>query len=73
MLPKGFTQLAGNVAFKPTVLLLCLSTARGHFELVQMVLEAAVMSEGPERAKRLCVDHVNAKRQSALMAACKMG
>lgn len=50
-----------------------LRAARGHFELVQMVLEAAVMSEGPERAKRLCIDHTNAKKQSALMVACKHG
>lgn len=48
-------------------------TARGHFELVQMLLEAAVMSEGVERANRHCIDHVNVKRQTALMVACKHG
>ena len=47
--------------------------ARGHFELVQLILETAVMTEGPERAKRNCIDHANAKRQTALMVACKHG
>lgn len=31
------------------------------------------MSEGPERAKRFCIDHPNAKKQTALMVACKHG
>lgn len=47
--------------------------ARGHFELVQLILETAVMTEGPERAKRNCIDHANSKRQTALMVACKHG
>lgn len=51
----------------------CTRVARGHFELVQLLLESAVMSEGPERAKRHCIDHANAKRQTALMVACKHG
>ncbi len=50
-----------------------LASARGHFEVVQLVLEAAVMSDGPEKAKRHCIDHCNAKRQTALMVACKHG
>mmetsp|Transcript_8096 Transcript_8096/g.19916 ORF Transcript_8096/g.19916 Transcript_8096/m.19916 type:complete len:1220 (-) Transcript_8096:755-4414(-) len=49
------------------------AAARGHFELVQQLLEAAVISEGPERAKRHCIDHANIKRQTALMVACKHG
>ena len=54
--------------------LLCpLLVARGHFDLVQLILEAAVMSEGPDRAKRFCIDHPNAKRQTALIVACKHG
>ncbi|PNH07652.1 putative E3 ubiquitin-protein ligase [Tetrabaena socialis] len=47
--------------------------ARGHFELVQLILETAVMTEGPERAKKNCIDHANSKRQTALMVACKHG
>jgi ankyrin repeat protein len=31
------------------------------------------MSEGIERAKKLCIDHTNIKRQSALIVACKHG
>ena len=31
------------------------------------------MSEGIERAKKLCIDHVNQKQQSALIVACKHG
>ncbi len=50
-----------------------LHAARGHFELVQLILETAVMTEGPERAKRLCIDHANTKRQTPLMVACKHG
>jgi hypothetical protein len=53
--------------------LLRLCAARGHFELVQLVLETAVMVDGPDKAKRLCIDHSNSKRQTALMAACKHG
>ena len=54
--------------------LLCpLLVARGHFDLVQLILETAVMSEGPDRAKRFCIDHTNAKRQTALIVACKHG
>eukprot|EP00198_Chlamydomonas_reinhardtii_P006165 XP_001695501.1 predicted protein [Chlamydomonas reinhardtii] len=49
------------------------AAARGHFELVQLILETAVMTEGPERAKRNCIDHANSKRQTALMVACKHG
>lgn len=49
------------------------AAARGHFELVQSLLEAAVMCEGPEKAKKGCIDHTNAKRQTPLMVACKHG
>ncbi|GLC42508.1 hypothetical protein PLESTB_001105600 [Pleodorina starrii] len=49
------------------------AAARGHFELVQLILETAVMTEGPERAKKNCIDHANSKRQTALMVACKHG
>lgn len=49
------------------------TAARGHFELVQLVLETAVMTEGPEKAKKHCVDHANSKRQTALMVSCKHG
>ncbi|GIL80568.1 hypothetical protein Vretimale_16011 [Volvox reticuliferus] len=49
------------------------AAARGHFELVQLILETAVMTEGPERAKKICIDHANSKRQTALMVACKHG
>ncbi|KXZ46698.1 hypothetical protein GPECTOR_41g662 [Gonium pectorale] len=31
------------------------------------------MTEGPERAKKNCIDHANSKRQTALMVACKHG
>lgn len=55
----------------PLLPLLC--AARGHFDLVAMILEAAVMSEGPEKAKKFCIDHMNSKRQTALMVACKHG
>lgn len=47
--------------------------ARGHIELVAAILECAVMSEGPEKAKRACIDHCNAKHQTALVVACKHG
>jgi hypothetical protein len=40
---------------------------------VQLILEAAVMSSGPEKAKKHCIDHANAKRQTPLMVACKHG
>ncbi|KAG1666453.1 hypothetical protein FOA52_015123 [Chlamydomonas sp. UWO 241] len=49
------------------------AAARGHFELLQLVLEAAVMIEGPEKAKRYAIDHANSKKQTALMVACKHG
>lgn len=49
------------------------SAAKGYLELVQLILESAVAHEGPARAKHLCLDHVNAKRQSALMVSCKHG
>lgn len=47
--------------------------ARGHFELLQSILETAVAYEGVEKAKLHCIDHTNAKRQSALIVACKHG
>lgn len=49
------------------------AAARGHFELLQLILETAVMTEGPEKAKRQCIDHTNSKRQTPLMVACKHG
>lgn len=54
-------------------LLPCRLAARGHFELLQLVLETAVMIEGPEKAKRYAIDHANSKKQTALMVACKHG
>lgn len=50
-----------------------MSAARGHFDLVQSIVETAVAYEGPEKAKAHCIDHTNAKRQTALMVACKHG
>lgn len=47
--------------------------ARGHIELVQLILETLVMTDGPDKAKRNVIDHANAKRQTALMVACKHG
>lgn len=58
---------------KSTVYGVAFFVARGHFELVQLILETAVMTEGPERAKKNCIDHANSKRQTALMVACKHG
>ncbi|MEW5305082.1 MAG: hypothetical protein WDW36_007646 [Sanguina aurantia] len=49
------------------------ASARGHSELVQMLVEAAVMCDGVEKAKRNCIDHTNNKRQTALIVACKHG
>lgn len=49
------------------------TAARGHSELVQMLVEAAVMCDGVEKAKRNCIDHTNNKRQTALIVACKHG
>eukprot|EP00798_Chlamydomonas_sp_ICE-L_P015775 gene15775-21898_t len=49
------------------------AAARGHFELLQLILETAVMVDGPERAKKDCIDHSNQKKQTALMVACKHG
>lgn len=40
---------------------------------MQIIVETAVMVEGVDKAKRLCIDHTNAKKQSALMVACKHG
>eukprot|EP00955_Chlamydomonas_euryale_P033940 349655-Chlamydomonas_euryale.AAC.8 len=31
------------------------------------------MSEGVEKAKAVCIDHCNSKKQTALMVACKHG
>lgn len=46
---------------------------RGWLSIVQIIVETAVMVEGVDKAKRLCIDHTNAKKQSALMVACKHG
>lgn len=52
---------------------LCYAAACGHFELLQLIVETAVMTDGPDKAKRYVIDHANAKRQTALMVACKHG
>ena len=31
------------------------------------------MTDGPEKAKKLCIDYTNGKRQTALIVACKHG
>lgn len=49
------------------------AAARGHFELLQLILETAVMCEGPDKAKRHCIDHTNSKRQTPLIVSCKHG
>lgn len=46
---------------------------RGHYRLVQMILETAVAHDGPERAKVKCINHANKRGQSALMLACMNG
>jgi hypothetical protein len=38
-----------------------------------MILEAAVMCEGPDTAKKRCINHSNKRGQSALMLACMNG
>ena len=48
-------------------------TGRGHYRLVQMILEAAVVREGPDRAKQRCINHANKRGQSALILACVNG
>ena len=40
---------------------------------MQLLLESAVLSEGPERAKALIINHVNKRGHSALMLACMHG
>ena len=40
---------------------------------MQLLLESAVLSEGPERAKALVINHVNKRGHSALMLACMHG
>ncbi|GIL60399.1 hypothetical protein Vafri_14847 [Volvox africanus] len=66
-------KIASYYNFKDRSSPLLQAAARGHFELVQLILETAVMTEGPERAKKNCIDHANSKRQTALMVACKHG
>ncbi|KAG2500768.1 hypothetical protein HYH03_001530 [Edaphochlamys debaryana] len=68
-----YPKAASYYNFKDRSSPLLQAAARGHFELVQLVLETAVMTEGPERAKKNCIDHANSKRQTALMVACKHG
>lgn len=53
--------------------MLCPCAGRGHFELVQLILETAVIAEGPDKAKKLCIDSTTIKRQTALMVASKHG
>eukprot|EP00798_Chlamydomonas_sp_ICE-L_P010137 gene10137-8039_t len=60
-------------SFKDKSSSLIQAAARGHFELLQLILETAVMSAGPEKAKKACIDRPNLKKQTAIMVACKHG
>lgn len=68
----GLDWVVAVATMKPQVSHIA-SAARGHYELLQAVLEAAVLVDGIDKAKRLCIDHRNAKKQTALMVACKHG
>jgi hypothetical protein len=46
---------------------------RGHYRLVQAIVEAAVIAHGPARAKQRCINHTNHKGHSALTLACMNG
>jgi hypothetical protein len=50
-----------------------IGAGRGHFRLVQQILETAVMLEGPDKAKRLCINACNTRGQTALSMACMNG
>jgi hypothetical protein len=57
---------------KPVLLSSCY-TGRGHYRLVQAIVEAAVIAHGPARAKQRCINHTNHKGHSALTLACMNG
>jgi hypothetical protein len=46
---------------------------RGQHRMVQQILETAVALEGPEKAKRVCINAVNTRGQTALSMACMNG
>ncbi|GAX81490.1 hypothetical protein CEUSTIGMA_g8919.t1 [Chlamydomonas eustigma] len=70
---KKYPKAALYHNFKDRTSPLIQASARGHFDLVQLILETAVMTDGPEKARRNCIDHTNAKHQTALIVACKHG
>lgn len=52
---------------------LLVAAGRGHYRLVQLILETAVAHDGPEKAKKNCINHTSLRGQSALLLACMNG
>ncbi|KAF6266367.1 ankyrin repeat-containing domain protein [Scenedesmus sp. NREL 46B-D3] len=52
---------------------LLVAAGRGHYRLVQAIVEAAVIAHGPAKAKQRCINHTNHKGHSALILACMHG
>jgi len=70
---KSHPEAASYHTFKELLTPLSVASSHGHHIIVQSIVEAAVMLEGPERAKKLIIDHVSSKGMTALMLACKHG
>ncbi|WIA35703.1 hypothetical protein OEZ86_004106 [Tetradesmus obliquus] len=52
---------------------LLVAAGRGHYRLVQAIVEAAVIAQGAAKAKQRCINHTNNKGHSALILACMNG
>lgn len=66
-------SLALSYGFVDKTSPLMVAAGCGHLAVLQVLLETAVAKEGPDRAKKHCINHTNVKGQSALMLACGNG